>query len=280
MDIEWIVADIIPPADKQMEKKMRGLILLLAVLIPFSSLADSRLPFLKDKIPDDIPLPGPWGIGGDFYTMDQDYNLKSLTFSLPGVTVPDASQIKVTNEVEHLDIQGDVWLLPFLNIFGILGRVNIDTVVDFSQAEIEGLPITLGDLPVKFDGTVYGGGFTLAYGAKKWFATVTTTFTKTNTSGDLDSKVKSTSVQPRVGLIRDSWRFWLGAMYLKTDETHSGSFDLPYIGPVPFAVELETKDKWNYVVGAGYAFGDRAALRFEYGFGPRTHTLFNFVVRF
>ena len=259
---------------------MRGLILLLAALLPLSSAADSGLPFLKDKVGEDITLPRPWGIGGDFYTMDQDYNIKSLTFALPGVTLPDPSQIKVTNEVAHLDFQADAWILPFLNVFGILGHVNIDTVVDFSQAEIEGLPISLGDLPVKFNGTVYGGGFTLAYGSKNWFASVTTAFTKTNTSGDLDSSVKSTTVQPRIGLIRDSWRFWVGSMYLKTDETHSGTFDIPYIGPVPFAVELETADKWNYVVGAGYAFTDRATLRLEYGFGARNHTLFNFAFRF
>jgi len=238
------------------------------------------LPFLKDKVGEDVLLPRPFGIGGDFYTMDQNYDIKSLTFALPGVTLPDPSQIKVTNEVAHLDVQADAWILPFLNVFGVLGRVNIDTVVDFSQAEIQGLPISLGSLPVKFDGTVYGGGFTLAYGSDKWFTSVTTTFTKTNTSGDLDSKVKTTTVQPRIGMVRDSWRFWVGAMYLKTDETHSGNFDIPYIGPVPFAVELETQDKWNYVVGAGYAFTDRAALRLEYGFGARNHTLFNFVIRF
>lgn len=234
---------------------------------------------MKDMV-GDRELPRPWGIGIDFYTMDQKYDIKDLSFSLPGVSLGDPSNIKVTNEVQHFDFQGDAWILPFLNVFGVIGKVDIDTVVDFSQVQITGLPFSLGELPVKFDGTVYGGGFTLAYGTEKWFSSVTTTFTKTNTSGDLDSKVNSTSVQPRFGILRNSWRFWVGAMYLKTDETHSGNFDIPYIGPVPFSVELETADKWNYVVGAGYAFTDRAALRLEYGFGNRNHTLFNFNVRF
>lgn len=234
---------------------------------------------MKDMV-GDRELPRPWGIGLDFYTMKQDYDIKDLSFSLPGVGLGDPSDIKVTNEVQHFDLQGDAWILPFLNVFGVLGRVDINTVVDFSNVEISGLPISLGKLPVDFKGTVYGGGFTLAYGTENWFTSVTTTFTKTNTSGDLDSKVNSTSIQPRLGLLRNDWRFWVGAMYLKTDETHSGNFDLPYIGPVPFAVELETADKWNYVVGAGYAFTDRAAVRLEYGFGNRNHTLFNFNVRF
>lgn len=88
------------------------------------------------------------------------------------------------------------------------------------------------------------------------------------------------SVQPRIGLLRNDWRFWVGGMYLDTTEEHSGLFELPFLGAVPFAVELATQDNWNYTAGAGYAFSDRANLSFEVGFGNRTHTLFNFNVRF
>jgi hypothetical protein len=260
---------------------MRGLILLLAVLIPLTSSAESSLPFMKD-LAGDIALPRPWGLSLDFFTMDQDYDIKDLEFALPGVSIGDPSAIKVTNEVQHFDIKGDAWLLPFLNVFGLIGRMDTDTVVDFSNADIQGFPpgISLGKLPVSFNGMVWGLGFTLVYGTENWFTSVTSTFTKTNTSGDLDSKVNSTSVQPRVGLLRDSWRFWLGGMYLDTDEKHSGVFELPYIGDVPFAVDLATKDNWNYAAGVGYVLTDRANLSFEVGFGNRTHTLFNFNYRF
>ena len=260
---------------------MRGLILLLMAILPLSSMADSSLPFLKDKV-GDRDLPRPWGIGFDFFTMDQDYDIKDLKFVLPGVSIGDPENIKVTNEVKHYDFQADAWLFPFLNVFGIVGRVSIDTMVDISQADIQGLPpgVNLGNLPVSFNGTVWGGGFTLAYGTEKWFTSVTTTFTKTSTSGDLDSKVNSTSIQPRIGLLRNGWRFWVGGMYLDTEEKHSGVFPLPFIGSVPFEIELESKDKWNYAVGAGYAFSDRFNLSLETGFGDRTHTLLNLNVRF
>ena len=260
---------------------MRSLILLLATLMSFSSSADSGLPFMKD-LAGDADLPRPWGIGFDFYTMDQDYDIRSLSFELPGVSIGDPSDIKVTNEVKHYDIQVDAWLLPFLNVFGIVGRVGIDTLVDFSPADIQGLPpgIDLGVLPVSFNGTVWGGGFTLIYGSETWFASVTTSFAKTNTSGGLNSKVNSTSVQPRIGLLKNGWRFWVGGMYLDTDEKHSGDFNLPFLGEVPFAVELNTRDNWNYAVGAGYAFGGRFNLSLEAGFGDRTHTLLNLNTRF
>ena len=258
---------------------MRILILVLAVLLPISSLADSALPFMKD-LAGDTELPRPWGISLDFYTMDQDYDIKDLQFVLPGLSLGDPSQVDVTNEVVHFDLQADVWLLPFLNVFGLIGKVDTDTVVDLSNVDIIGLPFPLNSIPVSFDGTVYGLGFTLVYGTENWFASATTTFTKTETSGTLDSSVDSLSIQPRIGLIKTNWRFWLGGMYLDVDEKHSGVFELPVIGDVPFAVELATRDSWNYAVGAGYVFSDRANLSFEYGFGNREHTLFNFNFRF
>jgi hypothetical protein len=260
---------------------MRALILLLTLMLPLSCWADSALPFMKD-LAGDAELPRPWGIGLDFFTMDQDYDIKSLDFALPGVIVGDPSQIDVTNKVQHFDIKGDVWLLPFLNVFGIVGRVDVDTVVDLSDAGITGLPpgISLPPIDVLFDGTVYGLGFTLVYGTENWFTSLTSTWTSTSTSGDFNSTVDSFTTQPRIGLIRNGWRFWVGGMYLDTDEKHTGVFDLAFIGPIPFAVELTTKDRWNYTAGVGYVFSDRADLSFEYGFGNRTHTLFNMNYRF
>ena len=258
---------------------MRGLFILFAALLPLTSLADSALPFMKD-LAGDTELPRPWGISIDFYTMDQDYDIKDLQFALPGIGLGDPSQIQVTNKVMHYDIQADVWLFPFLNVFGIVGKVNTDTMVDFSNADVTGLPFSLGTLPVSFDGTVYGMGFTLVYGTESWFTSATTTYTKTSTSGGLDSSVESLSIQPRIGLLRENWRFWVGGMYLDMDEKHSGTFELPIIGDVPFSVELVTRDNWNYTGGVGYIFSDRSNLSFELGFGNRTHTLFNFNLRF
>lgn len=260
---------------------MRRLTFLLSILLPLSAAADSTLPFMKD-LAGDADLPRPWGIGLDFYTMDQDYDIEALDFQLPipGVTLGDPRDIKSTNEVMHFDLKADVWLLPFLNVFGIVGRVDTDTTVDFSKAEITGLPFDLGLLPVSFDGTVFGGGFTLAYGTENWFTSATTTFTQTSISGDFKSSVDSFTVQPRVGLISGNWTYWAGAMYLDVDEHHSGVIELPYIGDVDFAVDLVTTDHWNYAAGVSHYFTDKANLSFEVGFGNRTHTLFNFNYRF
>jgi len=226
----------------------------------------------------------PWGIGFDYYTMEQDYKIKSLDFVLPGVRIDDPSLIGVRNELTHLDLKLDVWITPFLNVFGIIGRMDADTYIDFSKVSIAGLPISLGTVPVSYDGTVYGGGVNFLYGTDRWFAALNNTWIDTNLSGDFDSSVKTFTSQPRLGLIFNHWTVWLGGMYLDTEEKHSGTISLPIPGvplpPVPFAVELNTMQKWNYALGVGYVFSPRAHVSLEVGFGDRDHTLLNFAYRF
>lgn len=261
---------------------MRGLatvLTALALLVPVSVKAESALPFMKD-IAGDVELPPPWGIGIDFYTMDQDYTIESLQFVLPGVTLPDPSLLAVTNDVQHFDIKLDAWLLPFLNVFGILGKVDSETIVDFSSAPIEGLPFPLGKLPFDVDGTVWGLGITLAYGNENWFASLTTTLAETDLGGDFDSSVDSLTVQPRIGLVRNQWQVWVGGMYLDVEEKHSGSVELPFLGQVPFSVVLGGSDDWNTALGVRHNFSRRSSLSFEVGFGDREHTLFNYNYRF
>lgn len=260
-----------------------GLLLAWALLGPVPLSADDGSgPLFMKHLVKEGEFFEPWGVGFDFYTMDQQYEIKSLQFVLPGVSLPDPSQLQIDNDVQHMDLKLDVWLTPFLNLFGILGHVDADTVVDFSQAPITGLPVPITKLPISYDGTVYGGGVNLVFGSRTWFGAVNTTWTDTDLGGQFDSSVSSLSIQPRLGLVRDRWQFWVGGMFLDTEEDHSGTIMLPIPGvpPVPFNVELESADKWNTAVGVGHTFSPKAHLSLEIGFGNRDHTLFNYTYRF
>lgn len=259
---------------------MRSLLLTLALLMPLSVTAESRLPFLKDKVPDDVELPRPWGIGLDFYTMDQTYDIDYLQFDLPGVSLDDPSLLDVTNDVQHFDLKIDAWLLPFLNVFAVIGHLESETVIDLSKAPVQGLPFPLGKLPVNTDGTVVGLGFTLAYGNDNWFTSLTGTRTETDLSGNFDSSVDSTTLQPRIGLVRGPWQYWVGGLYIDTEESHTGTVQLPVLGAVPFDVVLGNSADWNTALGVRHAFSEHADVTFEVGFGDRDHTLFNFTYRF
>jgi hypothetical protein len=267
---------------------MRRLLLVLILMTPLGASAESSLPFWKDRVPEGTELPRPWGIGIDFYTMDQEYDIEYLMFDLPGVSLDDVSSLGVTNDVQHFDIKIDAWVLPFLNVFGVIGRLESETVIDLSRAPVQGLPFPLGKLAIDNDGTVLGLGFTLAYGKDNWFTSLTATVTDTDLDGDFDSSVKSTTIQPRVGMVRGPWQFWVGGLYLDTEETHRGTVDLPLgvengvpvLVPLPFEVVLGGADDWNTAIGGRHVFSDRASLSFEIGMGDREHTLFNYNYRF
>lgn len=258
---------------------MRRLSLTFLLFIPLAVNAEPL--FMKDML-GDREFFEPWGIGVDVYTMEQDYEISSLDFELPFLDSIDPELVGVTNELSHVDVKLDAWITPFLNVFGLVGHVQADTLVDLNNVPLPGLPFSLGVLPVNYSGTVYGGGFNLFYGTDKWFAALNNTWTDASLSGDFNSSVSSFTVQPRVGLIRGNWTWYAGAMYLETEESHKGVIDLgfPGLDAVPFNVELDTMEKWNYAVGMGYVFSPKAHLSFEVGFGEREHTLFNFTYRF
>jgi hypothetical protein len=263
---------------------MYRLMLALFLIIPLTATAGESGGgplFMKDLL-NGREFFEPWGIGFDYYTMGQDYRVETLQFDLPGVGIGDPSLINVHNELQHYDLKLDVWVTPFLNVFGIIGRMEADTYVDFSQLPIAGLPVSLGTLPVSYDGTVYGGGINFLYGTDRWFAALNNTWVDTNLSGDFDSSVRSFTAQPRIGLIFNQWTVWAGGLYLDTEETHRGTITLPIPGipPVPFDVKLTGMDHWNYATGIAYVFSPKAHLSLEIGFGDRDHTLFNFTYRF
>jgi hypothetical protein len=282
-----LYAGILALAKKRREE-MRQLLIALLLLAPLPIQAqetDSKSRtgplFMKDLL-GDRKFFAPWGVGIDIFNMGQDYSITNLEFQLPGIGDIDPSKVGVTNDVQHVDIKADVWITPFLNVFGLVGKMDADTFVDLSSVTIPGLPVALPALPVSYDGTVYGVGVNLLYGTDRWFAALNNTWTDTSLSGDFDSSVSSYTLQPRLGLIVDGWTAWIGGMYLDTDEKHSGVIQLPIpnLPPVPFNVELESKEKWNYAVGFGKVFSPKATMYLEIGFGDRNHTLFNFTYRF
>jgi hypothetical protein len=241
--------------------------------------AESMLPFGKEWA-GDRELPRPYGFGVDVFTLDQEYEIESLSFTLPGVTLPDPSVIGVDNDVQHMDFRADVWLLPFLNVYAVYGYVRADTIVNLGRVPLPQLGgANIGTLVIDYTGQVYGAGVTLAYGGERWFTSLSGTYAEAHLDGDFDSSVESTTWQPRVGLVRDQWQFWLGGYYVDTEEEHRGVVTIPALGSVPFEVVLGERDKFNPSLGARYAFTEYLDMTVEFGAGDRDTTLFNLTYR-
>lgn len=212
-------------------------------------------------------LPAPAGFGLTLYNQTQDMRITSLDVQLPGLDPQTLGNLPVDNNTTTYHLKLDYWVLPFLDVYAIFGQLKGSTRVKLSSVDI-GLPITLNNLVVDYDGLVYGGGITLAGGWDRYFATVTFDYNQT----DLDvstSSVESWVVTPRVGFHDGPAAVYVGGMYQQAEEHHEGVFTMPYLGAIPFAVDLEQTEPWNYLVGLSAGVGDHWQLTVEGFFGDR-----------
>jgi hypothetical protein len=223
-----------------------------------------------------VKLPAPFGIGLSIYTQDQSYAIDKLSLGIPGIDPAIAKNLKVDNRTKAAHLTADYWLLPFLDIYGILGQVQGTTHVKLSQINL-GVP--LQDIDVEYRGLLYGAGMVLAFGGKHVFGTLDLDYT--NTRLDVEtSAVKAWLATPRIGYDFGNASVWLGAMYENPQERHRGTFNVPYLGPVPYDVTLGAENKWSYLAGLSTGFGPHWVLTLEGGFGPRTSALAHLDYRF
>jgi len=258
----------------------RGWVALLAGFLaatgPLAATDGPALPFGR-SLAGGQELPLPFGIGLTVYGQQQEYQLAKLAFGLPGVAI-DPGQLQIDNSIEDFNVQFDVWLFPFLNVFGLVGNVDGKTTVDFSG--VEGLPVPLGRLRIDYDGEMYGGGLTLVGGNDYWFGSVTAIWTQQDLSGEFESDAEAMVISPRIGLRNRRGAFWVGATYQDAQETHQGTIVLPFLGPVAFDVELEDQHPWNFHVGGATSISEHWALHLEGGLAQRRTAEFGVTYRF
>ncbi len=270
--------------------RFRFFMALVVLLLPLSAQADA---LFGNDMAGDRNLPRTWGIGIDYFSMDQPYQIDSLSFFPPVLPITDPSLLDVNNEIDHIDLKIDVWVLPFLNLFGIYGQIDGDTTIDLSSLGLP-LPPDVRTLRIGYDGDVYGGGAVLAFGGDKWFGSVTATFTDTSIGGDFNSSVEATTIQPRIGLrFGDHTEVWIGGYFIDAEEKHNGIFivDLgPIIAPpgsgiprpvdLAFDVVLSQAEDFNFSVGTHMMLNDAWEATIEVGGGDRRTVLANLTYRF
>ena len=268
--------------------KIMNILLLLILILPVFAQAD---PLFGKAMAGDRKLPRAFGIGIDYFSMDQPYQIDSLSFSPPPTfplpPITNVLAIVVDSEIENVDLKVDVWLLPFLNVFGIYGRIDGRTTVDLSNTGVL-LPPDFQRLNIAYDGDVYGGGVVLAVGGDRWFASLTGTFSDTSLSGAFQSSVEATTIQPRLGFrVPENTEIWIGGYFSDAEESHSGTInlDLGPFGPgtpipIDFAVDLPQQEDFNFSYGLHTMFSDSWEATMEVGRGDRNTALANLTYRF
>lgn len=212
------------------------------------------------------PLPPPYGVTATYYIQEQDYELENLSFNLPGFALPGS--LSSENKSQSWLAQPRVWLLPFLQIFGVIGQVENET-------RIGNIPLPGAEsLLVKSDGTVRGGGFFLGGGGDKWFAGVSASLTQTDLDV-ADGRIRTLNLAPRIGRPFSWGALWIGANFLDSTEKSSGVFQFPPGFPLPvssvaYSAEFGPSSRWNAALGVRYDLYRHLVLSAEAGFIQRT----------
>ena len=259
------------------------------------------LPFLGQKVVDkgyDLPLP--IGLGVTYVDIDQDLELTDLSVGFNGGGLERFDFVSFENsnsDTRSFQLKVDAWLFPFLNVFGLYGKVDgsvdLDVFLD-GNSILERLgtdcsrpllrpPLCdpLEDQVISFpvragvDVETWGYGAVLAGGWKGWFVTIPASVTYAEPK-DRVADGSSLTVTPRFGRLLDlgnlgSMALFVGGNYLDSDVTIDGSFtflgnEIPALEglTLDYRIDEQNTDHWNIVTGFNWDISKRLSWSAEY----------------
>lgn len=287
----------------------RALTVLCLLFLSYSSslFAESfTLPIWKEEAEArGYTLPEAFGLNVSYMKQTQDISVDSIGFDgsipmgrwdIPLSNLVEIEPVGTGKQMsEVLTLRGDVWLFPFLNLYGIVGTLNgySETTIKVKPLKSEALARNM-PFRLELDGTLYGAGFVLAGGYKDVFALVDASYTETELNV-IDGTISSIVISPRIGYdftrLGAPVRLWVGAMYQDVEQSLSGNLtDIGLTGSLGnlvgkvdngrFNVEQHLVTPWNPIVGMQYKIHDRLYLLGEAGFGDRKSLFLTVDMRF
>ncbi|MBN1184959.1 MAG: hypothetical protein JXB49_21925 [Bacteroidales bacterium] len=275
------------------------MLLIIFALLPFlaksQQVDDKRLfPLMKRMLSKadsmGIEFPKPYCLSAGMYQQNQVMKIKQITVGTFVLNDKDdyvnIDNSSIKNTTMSAQFRADVWVLPFLNIYGMAGRVT--TFNDLSlrfNINVPPIPgLTQGDFLtiereqlVNINGTVLAYGTVLAGGYKKLFINVNLSWARTYLE-ELDSWQKAFAAFPMLGLQTNLANFFVGAMYLNSGQVNKGSFESEGGQITNYEVKFESK-QWNYNVGLNKFIGNWS-LNVIQGFGERKSSIIEVGYRF
>lgn len=270
-----------------------------------------KLPFMAQKVIDmGFKLPNPYGFTGVYAVTKQDVTLSNLEVSFgsdpnaPKTPVPFVAFEQPTSDSRAWEANLDAWILPFLNVYLIGGRVDGSAVIPIvvpGEETLKALLPTLGALCDKpggfpgrpeacdkdfvlidnsnYTGTNYGFGINLAAGWKDYFVTVPVSYVWSHLS-NTSTRVTALNVSPRLGYSFHPKKtgmlsVFVGATYLDTKQPIEGIFKFDTgndaIGEIDVSYQIiqQATNPWNYLAGFSWTLTPNWAVHAEKGFGGR-----------
>ena len=176
--------------------------------------------------------PLPLGFNVALYSMTQDIDISNLGlgFNQPPQPVSFITFEGASAQLSLINARVDLWLFPFLNVYGIVGTGTGHTTVKLAE------PVPFETI-ANFDGAIAGFGLTGVYGFRNWF-TVLDYNHQWGFSSLLANPVPANIVSTRLGhRLRLGDRknvratLWVGAMFQALESETNGSIKLSDVLP-------------------------------------------------
>ncbi len=266
------------------------------------------LPFWGDEARQrGYELPQTFGVNINYMNIRQNIDVDSINFnglSLRSHSLDNAFKINVGKTRERSKTETlklDAWLLPFMNVYGLVGYTDGHSVSQIGVG-IKGprkyhYPGNLQNLAFQLDfkGTTYGVGTTLVGGIGNWFTAFDANYTQTRFD-ILDGSINAFTLSPRLGyrfstpgsdalhLPAGKLNLWVGSMYQDVQQEFKGSLNdltMPSTalqdmvnlankeGKGRFDVKQHLQSPWNMLVGAQYELTANFNVTTEIGFAER-----------
>lgn len=250
--------------------------------------SESFFPLWKSLLEGKKFLP-PYGVNLVFFDLSGEWEVKNFSAAVGDNQIASVSG-KANVHPFTYGARGDVWVLPFFNVFATVGGVKLNVQVTGEDLPLGiggGLPpeVIRGDVNFDLDFTGYygGGGFVLSYAWKSYFTSfdysAVWTHLQSAQSGVEGNELRTDTASFRIGYQGGVVQPYIGARWVKKIDHFEGTVAGPGDQPLTFAVDLKAP-VWNYQVGIHSLIAGHWELLVEAGFGQRTHGLANLGYRF
>lgn len=237
-----------------------------------------------------IEFPKPYGISASMYHQNQQMRIKTITVGDLRLDDEDdfvnINNSTIENTTIASQVRGDVWILPFINVYGMVGRVttfnNLRLRFNLDVPAIPGL--TEGDFSVierdqlvNINGTVLAYGTVLAAGYDKLFVNVNLSWASTRLE-ELGSTQDAFAAFPMVGLQTKFANVFVGGIYLNSGQSNEGSIVAENGSVTNYVLEFESQN-WNFNLGFNKTIGNWSMSVIQ-GFGERNSSIIEVGYRF
>jgi hypothetical protein len=262
------------------------------------------LPLMADLVRRqgiDVPLPYGVALSYRYQAMDIGFT----TFNIADVNLDkyfDPGQTIGEIDAQAASIRGGVNILPFWNVFGLVGKIRVKADVDAQYtgaieddlrdrfgtigaiaicrtAEASGLDICSPgrvQVPIRLDYDSAGIGTTLSMGYRNYFASVNGTYVRTRREGTATWSDGVLTLQPMLGyqFLQKRAQIFVGAEYQDLDYTMEGDLGfVPEIGRnFTYSVGV-TLNRWAYLVGFNKQIGKHYNLALLFNAGETRESI-------